>query len=57
MKDCCHHICDFCGEANEMVRRVVVDKNYDRVLALAKYACPSCSEQKDKEREENGDYN
>jgi len=45
------HYCDFCGECSEIIYRTVVDTNYDRVLAPAKYACFECSEDKDIRRE------
>jgi len=44
--------CDFCGEPADSVRRVALDGEYDRLRTRHKkqYACPSCSERKEKER-------
>lgn len=45
-------ICDFCGERVPNVRRVAVDREYDRLATPHRelYACPACSERKDQER-------
>ncbi|MGI9431589.1 MAG: hypothetical protein ACR2PQ_05210 [Myxococcota bacterium] len=44
--------CDFCGEEAASVRRVALDANYERLQTPHKerYACPNCSERKDRER-------
>jgi len=44
--------CDFCGEAAPSVRRVALDGEYERLRTphAARYACPSCSERKERER-------
>lgn len=44
--------CDFCGREAEQVRRVALDAGYDRLLKphAPRYACPSCSEAKERER-------
>jgi ribosomal protein L37AE/L43A len=44
--------CDFCGEAAPSVRRIALDKDYERLLTPHKerYACPKCSAAKDAER-------
>ncbi len=44
--------CDFCGEAVKSVRRVALDRGYDRLQRphRERYACPRCSRQKDSER-------
>jgi len=44
--------CDFCGKESETVRRVAVDKDYDRLSVKheIKYACEECSKKKDEER-------
>ncbi len=44
--------CDFCGEASDSVRRVALDQGYDRLqhAHTERYACPVCSEQKERER-------
>ena len=43
-------VCDFCGERTFHVRRVILDRNYDRTLKPAQYACASCSDKKETER-------
>jgi len=45
--------CDFCGEAAPNVRRVALDEGYDRLNQRhrVRYACPSCSERKEAERQ------
>jgi len=45
--------CDFCGKTTENVTRVAVDKDYDRLTVKheKRYACPECSEKKEKERQ------
>jgi len=44
--------CDFCGESVPSVRRVALDKSYDRLQTPHRelYACPTCSERKEKSR-------
>ncbi|MEE3331388.1 MAG: hypothetical protein VX246_11010 [Myxococcota bacterium] len=44
--------CDFCGEPSPNVRRVALDRDYDRLQTRHKtqYACDTCSERKEKER-------
>jgi hypothetical protein len=44
--------CDFCGEAAPRVRRVALDGDYERLRTphRVRYACPACSEEKDRER-------
>jgi len=44
--------CDFCGEQVTSVRRVALDQDYDRLLTphRERYACPSCSERKERAR-------
>lgn len=46
--------CDFCGRETDSVVRVALDKDYDRLSVRheKRYACPECSEKKDKERQE-----
>jgi hypothetical protein len=48
--------CDFCGEEARNVRRVALDRGYDRLRTphQVRYACPSCSEKKDRERRARG---
>ena len=43
--------CDTCGKDVPEVRRVVVDSNYDRLLAKPLYNCPACYEKKIASRE------
>lgn len=44
--------CDFCGEQVESVRRVALDRDYDRLLTPHRelYACAECSEKKERAR-------
>lgn len=44
--------CDFCGAVVPRVRRVALDRDYDRLQAphAARYACPDCSQRKELER-------
>jgi len=42
--------CDFCNKEVSVVRRVVIDSGYNRMLGMALYACFECSVIKDKER-------
>ncbi len=43
--------CDFCGEESPRVRRIALARDYDRLLKphRVKYACPACSEKKERE--------
>ena len=43
-------ICDFCSIDTDVVRRVVIDNDYNRMGTKAMYACIECSEKKDRER-------
>jgi hypothetical protein len=44
--------CDFCGEVATSVRRVAIDTDYERLQTPHKelYACPTCSEKKERSR-------
>ena len=44
--------CDFCGSEVPRVRRVALDRGYDRLQKphRVQYACPECSERKERER-------
>jgi hypothetical protein len=44
--------CDFCGEFVTSVRRVALDQDYDRLQTPHRelYACPACSERKERTR-------
>jgi len=44
--------CDFCGEISTSLRRVALDRGYDRLQTphREQYACPACSEKKEKRR-------
>lgn len=46
--------CDFCGEHVSRVRRIALDRDYERLRTPHKvqYACDPCSERKDAERRE-----
>ena len=45
--------CAFCGETVPRVRRVALDRGYDRLQTphVVQYACASCSERKERERQ------
>ncbi len=45
-------ICDFCGKQCETVKRIALDKGYDRITVnhQVKYACRECYEKKEKDR-------
>ncbi len=45
-------LCDFCGKRVSRVRRIALDAGYDRLQTphRVRYACSSCSEQKERER-------
>jgi uncharacterized Zn finger protein len=40
--------CDTCGKEVKEVKRVVVDRGYDRALAKPLYNCPECYEKKER---------
>ena len=44
--------CDFCGEPVPRVRRIALDRNYERLQTKHQvlYACSSCSEDKERQR-------
>ncbi len=44
--------CDFCNQVVPSVRRVALDRDYERLRTphREQFACPSCSEKKEKER-------
>ncbi len=43
-------VCDFCGERSPTVRRIALDRGYDRLQPSSRelYACPPCSDAKEK---------
>ena len=45
--------CDFCGEEVLVVRRIALDRGYDRLRTphVERYACPACSEKKERQRQ------
>jgi len=45
--------CDFCGQPAPSVRRVALDRGYDRLRTphREQYACPTCSEAKERARQ------
>jgi hypothetical protein len=44
--------CDFCGKQVPQVRRVALDRDYDRLQTphVVRYACPQCSAEKERSR-------
>jgi len=44
--------CDFCGEETPSVRRVALDRSYERLRTphAERYACRTCSEKKERAR-------
>ena len=44
--------CDFCGEPAPRVRRVALDRDYERLQTphQERYACQRCSEEKERAR-------
>ena len=44
--------CDFCGRTVSRVRRIALDRDYDRLgqRHAVRYACPDCSERKESVR-------
>ena len=44
--------CDFCGDVVTRVRRVALDGDYERLQTrhAVRYACESCSEDKERRR-------
>jgi len=42
--------CDTCGKESAEVKRVVVDKGYDRASAKPLYNCPECYEKKERSK-------
>jgi DNA-directed RNA polymerase subunit RPC12/RpoP len=44
--------CDFCGEQAPRVRRIALDRNYERLQTKhqVQYACAPCSEDKERQR-------
>jgi len=49
--------CDFCGEQAPRVRRIALDRDYDRLQKphAVQYACDRCSEEKERQRLEHAD--
>ena len=46
--------CDFCGKTVAHVRRIALDRDYDRLQKphAVQYACDACSEEKERRRAE-----
>lgn len=44
--------CDFCGQETPSVRRVALDRSYERLRTphVERYACRACSEKKERSR-------
>jgi hypothetical protein len=49
--------CDFCGRVVDRVRRIALDRDYDRLgqRHVVRYACPECSMRKEAERRQTVD--
>ena len=47
-----HFQCDFCGETVPRVRRIALDRDYDRLQKShpVQFACDLCSEEKERRR-------
>lgn len=47
--------CDFCGREVDVVRRIAIDRGYDRlsIKHQIKYACEECSASKEKDRKDS----
>jgi len=45
-------VCDFCGQTVPRVRRVAIDRGYERLQTphRVQYACDTCSDRKDRQR-------
>ena len=45
-------VCDFCGAATPHVRRIALDRDYDRLQKphQVQYACDACSADKERRR-------
>jgi hypothetical protein len=45
--------CDFCGATSTHLRRIALDEGYERLRTphRERYACPECSERKERERQ------
>lgn len=45
--------CDFCGRVVPRVRRIALDRDYERLQTphRVRYACPECSDRKERSRE------
>ncbi len=45
-------VCDFCGQEVAQVRRIALDRDYDRLQKphTVQYACETCSAQKERHR-------
>jgi len=45
-------VCDFCGDRVARVRRVALDRDYERLQTRhpVRYACETCSQEKERDR-------
>jgi hypothetical protein len=45
-------VCDFCGRTVPRVRRIAIDRDYERLQTphRVQYACDTCSDQKERRR-------
>lgn len=46
--------CDTCKQESALVKRVVIDKDYNRALARPLYNCPMCFEKKEQSKKRAG---
>ncbi len=46
--------CDTCKQETPVVKRVVIDKEYNRALARPLFNCPSCYEKKEHLKKRSG---
>ena len=45
-------VCDFCGQTVHRVRRIAIDRDYERLQTphRVQYACETCSDRKERHR-------
>jgi hypothetical protein len=46
--------CDTCKQESPVVMRVVIAKEYNRILARPVYNCPACFERKERDTQARG---
>lgn len=47
--------CDTCKQESPLVLRVVIAKDYNRILARPIYNCPACFEKKEQDKQQTHD--